>query len=367
MNCIQYGSYENANYHGKTGTEGKGNGVGFLNQRKLPEQRKAPYPKPSPYKRKFVGSSSQPAEYCYGNLAKTQLEVSLDNKHEYATEGAIRSDKRISTQGNWQRQIKDDKTQGPNVDNKVPNIKGESINMPELPNTNQNKKSNSEMPKRTNPIHEMKKQILKELMEINNIPASYFLLGKDSAYHKLDIGIDNVAELVEISTNQDGDIVIKPNEASIIAHYSLGKRNVPEQQKPTICENAVRISKLETPQKITQSPQRKLKTAGNLVLQKRCVSIKQPHLKQLNVEKHENKPCPTTNTETKKKVNSPLHKSNHIVKELPPPKPTIKIWHEADTHLQNHPINVLFKVINETLAICGKLKNEYTNESQREL
>ena len=63
MNCIQYGSYEDPNYHAKTGTEGRGNGAGFLNQRKLPEQRKAAYPKPSPYKRKFVGSNSQPAEY----------------------------------------------------------------------------------------------------------------------------------------------------------------------------------------------------------------------------------------------------------------------------------------------------------------
>jgi hypothetical protein len=60
------------------------------------------------------------------------------------------------------------------------------------------------------PVHETKKQILSELMERNKIPVSYFLMGKLHTNIELDVG--TVANLVDISSNKDGDIIIKPIE-----------------------------------------------------------------------------------------------------------------------------------------------------------
>jgi len=62
------------------------------------------------------------------------------------------------------------------------------------------------------PAHEMKKQILSELMERNKIPANYFLLGKQNFYSNIELDVGTVANLVDISSNKDGDIVIKPIE-----------------------------------------------------------------------------------------------------------------------------------------------------------
>ena len=166
-----------------------------------------------------------------------------------------------------------------------------------------------EVKKPLNPIYEMKKQILRELMEINKIPASYFLLGKDCVRCKMDIDVESVAELVEISSNQDGDIVIRPIEKTNFTKHDL-------EEKAKICEESVKIKKMEIGRKPIDIVTRKNNNRRLLPI-KRTHSIKHAGIAQsaLNNENSESKVNPLTITRVQ---NNKMSINSSITKNLLP-------------------------------------------------
>jgi len=276
-----------------------------------------------------------------------------------------------------------------------------NINPIEIRQKQENLTSDLEKPRSIcNPssaMHEMKKQILQELMEINNIPASYFLLGKEATKCRLDIGIDDVAGLVDISTNEEGDIVIRPNEASIAAQYSKSRRiQANPESEANSCKNAVTIRRVQINKKPGETARRKLFTAETPIRStqrkkltpiKRAAPIKptsEQHPVANTPQQNSNKfanlaHVPSSSNSTSpdikrtsiasKHAATPISKSGvPIQKESPPKtkKTEIKIWHESDNHLIGHHINVTFKLINEMLGVCNKLKLENTIDKQQQ-
>lgn len=104
--------------------------------------------------------------------------------------------------------------------------------------------------KSTSEINEMKKQILKELMEMNRIPASYFVLGKDCGRWQTDLDVESIVELVEISSNPAGDIVIKPIEAASVIMQQA-------RMKERKYDESVQIRRVEMAQRPSDAPPRK--------------------------------------------------------------------------------------------------------------
>eukprot|EP01022_Parablepharisma_sp_SALTPOND_P019602 TRINITY_DN337_c0_g1_i1.p1 TRINITY_DN337_c0_g1~~TRINITY_DN337_c0_g1_i1.p1 ORF type:complete len:1075 (+),score=98.46 TRINITY_DN337_c0_g1_i1:2250-5474(+) len=373
------------------------------------------------YKRKLVlGSAQSPdlysgptSQYVGGSekegITKSETIPGASEKgiNEFVLEGGIctTNDKRTSKDSAWQKIMKDGDfhiNSGNNNDsrslsnspnnNKKPQQKekegtyklSDAININSIDLKGKNPDIDRYQP--SNPMHEMKKQILKELMEINSIPASYFLLGKEAARCRLDIGIDDVAGLVDISTNEEGDIVIRPNEASIAAQYSKSKRaRLAVEPEPGSCKNAVMIRRVQMSQKpVTESPRRKILTADIPLRnsqRKRLTPIKRPepikrditlHLHATSNSTTIGKIGANTSPENKKPValqpkSNPPRLVPAPIKEASKPKKTeIKIWHEPDNHLHGHHINVTFRLINDLLALCGKLKLENTNDKQQQ-
>jgi len=337
MNCPQISSYETSYDSGKGFNDGQNVKVG---RRFVDQNRRFNYQKHSSLRRKHQMFNLQRCEQSYGYHIKVQRQHSGSKEDVNESMSGSPIDKKIITQRNWQRLDKDDGSKIRNCSfNKVLSANCEKT---EMRSESGEKKQAIEGEKSLNQIHEMKKQILKELMAINNIPAGYFLLGKEATFYKFDIGIDSVAELVDISTNQEGDIVIKPNEASVITYYSLGKKYLDESTKTS--DASVRIRKLNTSQKVSESPKRKLRTTGNIVVPRKVVRDQKP----IKDKEEDRKMMPQKVIQIEKR------------------KPGIKIWHEGYTHLENHPINRVIRLINSLLVICGKIKNENTAECQRE-
>jgi len=162
--------------------------------------------------------------------------------------------------------------------------------------------------------HNMKKQILKELMEINKIPANYFLFGKESKQARINININGLVDLVNIYTNTEGDIIIRPNQ----------------------------------PLNVT-------------MLKKDSASPKMQSKKSIGVRFIKHKQVKTMIGEYKK---SPLVKLP--IKPLVI-KPKIKQWHAIDKHLHNHKVNVTFRLINNLFLLLTKMRLENTLEHQNEL
>ncbi len=214
---------------------------------------------------------------------------------------------------------------------------------------------------------EMKKQILQELMAINNIPASYFLLGKEAAKCRLDIGIDDIVGLVDISTNEVGDIVIRPNEASISAQHSQGAvgHSTHLEAAPTSCKNAVTIRKMQVAPKVKmlRSPQRRLVTADDPArrgLPQRLSPLKvgerrdpQPARLSPIIQSRQRTGVGkgTVTSETAANASGGVKRGEKKVA-----KPISQISREKDDHLFKHPINTTIRLINEMLKLCASLR-----------
>jgi len=226
-------------------------------------------------------------------------------------------------------------------------------------------------------IREAKKQILKELMDINQIPPSYFLLGRNSRNYNIDIDINDVADIVKIYTNQEGDIIIKPNEPSRIAQYLTSKKVCIQNSEAEACEDIMKIKRLRIDYgKI----EKKCKVEGVVVpLFKKCIKRTLLPINSNKTRKHEltnDKALNVSEDSARKRVNH-FHQviaSRLLIKEaaimnslseLMPVRGNIKIWHVFDGHLHNHKINYTFRLINAIVELLNSLKLDTTIEKQQ--
>jgi len=223
----------------------------------------------------------------------------------------------------------------------------------------------------------MKKQILKELMEINKIPVNYFLLGKDYVSSQVNLDIENVVELVDISFNPIGDIIIKPIET---AHVRLDSKEY---------NDSVQIKKLDIisrkNKKRLLSIKKTLQPTTDIESKKNCNEFALEH-NFINIAKatkaQDNTKSTIQNKESVVKDNKV--KKSHVQSDTIKPRKLLdvsaegdmkkkvsrsgtEIYHEADKYLENYHINVIFKTINEVLALTNKLKVKYKMEIQKQL
>ncbi len=235
----------------------------------------------------------------------------------------------------------------------------------------------------------MKKQILLELMEINNIPASYFVLGRDAMHQSMNIGLEEVVDLVEVATNEDGDIVIRPREGMVSRRIALREAIEAGEAVPdggVECRRAIMIKRMHVGPHRTESP--KIRLAELTVTAKRMtkqsaattqprlspvVRIPQPERSPERESRRSSSPRdegaqrrilegPRVVIAARQTCAGPKPEARRKTVTIPPPpappKPGVRIYHEPDEHLANHPINVTIRLINEFSAACFKPKQD---------
>ena len=226
---------------------------------------------------------------------------------------------------------------------------------------------------------EIKKQILLELMRINNIPASYFLLGNDSAGSAIDIGINEIVGMVDIFTNEKGEITVQPKRNEICTTDCSVFGEKMQQNKNSLpidaYSRAISIRKMRILEKKGEAHLKRTATSCGGHRGKRVIipltqetnvsfsgcSSKPPRsvsTKSRNIKQTKFIPlfCKTNGSPGSarkgKRTLIPLQNKNGQKK--------IKIWHEPDNHLVNHTINCTFRLINEiTLAIFRTKEETY--------
>eukprot|EP01022_Parablepharisma_sp_SALTPOND_P009352 TRINITY_DN1388_c0_g1_i1.p1 TRINITY_DN1388_c0_g1~~TRINITY_DN1388_c0_g1_i1.p1 ORF type:complete len:898 (+),score=49.97 TRINITY_DN1388_c0_g1_i1:2615-5308(+) len=161
---------------------------------------------------------------------------------------------------------------------------------------------------------EVKKRVLSELAEVNKIPLSYFVFGKTALQYNLSMKLEDIAEMVSVGTNNDGEIVIKPKQI----------------------ENSLTIKKL-----MGKTLNRNCEEYGSW---KQAVTVTKVNLMGRSVTscKNYSKPKKSTHGLSLGKI---LKRKVDVKESIPQSK--IKLWHQSQNHLENHPINVTIKLINE--------------------
>jgi len=238
-------------------------------------------------------------------------------------------------------------------------------------------------------LRDMKKQILIELMQINNIPASYFLLGKDYAKNMEScLTVDDVVDLIEISKNSDGDIVIRPRESCLKTAIHKPLASSPQSPLKDICKNAIMVKQIKIdPEKRYKSTNPRTKRAINKMMELTRPSYTPIKERYENTGSISTKVVSNANIKEKPNFNSTVNikeiNKKRMLKDaklkergkrsasLHPVRgkiekisftidnaPKVKIWHAKDDHLSKHAINIVINQINEFSALCTKYKTE---------
>ena len=224
--------------------------------------------------------------------------------------------------------------------------------------------------KKTNTINETKKQILQELMKINDIPASYFIYGREANKNGLDIGLNEIADLVDITSNKEGDIVIKRRNSSSFQALPQKRHRYEFKEGEECYKRAITVKKIQINEKHPQSRHvvyrnvlqsnitgtrpigsgsKKARNADSLNRNSQFSRTTRLEGKKiLRTEREENtiRPIEANRTPLKEKNEGKTHSTK------------IKILHEPDEHHFNHPINTIIRLINEFGAACFKIKPE---------
>ncbi len=220
---------------------------------------------------------------------------------------------------------------------------------------------------------DVKRQILQELMKINRVPPSYFLLGRAALNCNFDIDLDEVVDMVNISANDDDQIVIRPKQLdtsqgslvgkTIIKHAATTtKASASAAPSESVSYNRSILMPNKTAELDTTLPRaatscEDYKSAGSVIATQRSKGKRPPRI--LSPIKSRSPSGGGSGSVTAKASTNgskvpPLGKKAPVQSES---KPKIKIWHEPDNHLVDHPINKLFRLINEITRALTKTKD----------